>query len=233
MLHFRYMQAVILAAGRGTRMGTLTENTPKPMVSILGKPLLEWKLSALPEGITEVIITVGYLSEQIKAYFGEEWQGRKLTYLHQEVLNGTGGSMQIVKDHVGDSFLVTMGDDLYVTEDLESLMKFPYSILGRHTEEAEKFGILKVSETNELIGVTERPHGQQAGLINTGGYMLGKEFFTVPLVAISDTEYGLPQTLATLSDQVAIPVLTCTDWRPVGCPEDIPKAEEFIKKYYL
>lgn len=233
MVHFIYMQAVILAAGRGVRMGSLTENTPKPMVLILGRPLLEWKLSALPESITEVIITVGYLAEQIKEYFGTEWQGKKMTYVEQPVLNGTGGSIHAVKDYLQDHVLVTMGDDLYVKEDLENLMKFPYSILGRHTTEAEKFGILKVSDENKLIGVTERPHGQETGFINTGGYMLGKEFFTVPLVAISETEYGLPQTLATLSERVTIPVLTCTDWRPVGCPEDIPKAEEFIKKYYL
>lgn len=227
------MQAVILAAGRGTRMGALTENIPKPMVPILGRPLLEWKINALPENITEVIVTIGYLGEQIRSYFGTEWQGKKMTYVEQTVLNGTGGSIHAVKEHLEEQFLVTMGDDLYVTEDLENLTKLSYGILGLHTKEAEKFGILKVNENNELLAVTERPHGQREGFINTGGYMLCKDFFAVPLIAISETEFGLPQTLAQLAETVSIPVLTVTDWQPVGCPEDIPQAEAFITKYYL
>jgi bifunctional UDP-N-acetylglucosamine pyrophosphorylase/glucosamine-1-phosphate N-acetyltransferase len=227
------MQAVILAAGRGTRMGPLTENTPKPMVLILGKPLLEWKLNALPKSITEVIVTIGYLGEQIKEYFGTEWQGKKITYVEQTVLNGTGGSIHAVKEFLEEFFLVTMGDDLYVEEDLERLMELPYGILGLHTKEAAQFGILEVNEKNELLKVTERPHGYTEGFINTGGYMLQKDFFSAALVPITEIEFGLPQTLATLSGKITIPVITCTAWQPVGCPEDIPKADEFIKKYYL
>jgi NDP-sugar pyrophosphorylase family protein len=180
-----------------------------------------------------VIVTIGYLGEQITQYFGDEWQGKKMTYVEQTVLNGTGGSIHAVKVFLEENFLVTMGDDLYVQSDLEQLLALPYGILGLHTKEAERFGILEVNEKNELMGVTERPHGSTEGFINTGGYMLGKEFFGVPLVAITETEFGLPQTLATLSDKITIPVITCTAWQPVGSPEDIPKAEEFITKYYL
>lgn len=227
------MQAVILAAGRGVRMGPLTENTPKPMVRLLGKPLLEWKLESLPESITEVIVTVGYLGEQIKDYFGEVWQGKKMTYVHQEVLNGTGGSLQLVQEYLHDHFLVTMGDDLYVKEDLEKLAALPYAILGLQTNEAEKFGLLEVNEEQKMISVIERPHGHQTGFINTGAYMLGPEIFQVPLVPITETEFGLPQALATLTSQTPVAVLTATAWQPIGCPEDIPKGEEFIRRYYL
>lgn len=227
------MQAVILAAGRGTRMGTLTENTPKPMISLLGKPLLEWRLSALPESIEEVIITIGYLGEQIKEYFGNEWQGKKLTYVEQAVLNGTGGSIQLIEPLVRGPFLVTMGDDLYLKEDLEKLSHWSYGILGLYTAEAEKFGILEVNQEHELVGVTERPHGKLEGFINTGGYVLDQSFFQVPLAPITEAEYGLPQTLAVLAKDVPIPVLTATAWQPVGCPEDIPVAEDFIQKHYL
>ena len=59
------MQAVILAAGRGVRMGKLTENTPKPMLSLFGKPMLEWKLEMLPRVIDEVIFVIGYYGSQI------------------------------------------------------------------------------------------------------------------------------------------------------------------------
>ena len=227
------MQAVILAAGRGTRMGTITESIPKPMIPILGKPLLEWKLEALPKQVEEVVITIGYLGEQIKEYFGENFQGKKMVYVYQEELNGTGGSLQLVRPYLQEEFFVTMGDDLYITEDLEKLLATPNSILGLYTEEAEKFGLLQVNEKNEMVSVVERPHGHAAGFINIGAYYLDQSIFAVPLVAITEKEYGLPQTLAQLSQHQAIPVLTATAWQPVGCPEDIPKAEEFIQKYYL
>ncbi|KKQ79283.1 MAG: hypothetical protein UT03_C0063G0001, partial [Candidatus Moranbacteria bacterium GW2011_GWD2_38_7] len=65
------MQIVILAAGRGTRMKDLTDNVPKPMLQINGKPILAYKLEALPEEIDEVIFVVGYFGNQIQQYFGE------------------------------------------------------------------------------------------------------------------------------------------------------------------
>ena len=69
------MQAVILAAGRGVRMGALTESTPKPMLQIKGRTLLEYKLAALPEEVDEVIIVVGYLGGMIQSHFGGEYNG--------------------------------------------------------------------------------------------------------------------------------------------------------------
>ncbi len=227
------MQAVILAAGRGTRMRELCDSCPKPMVLILGKPLLEWRLETLPAEITEVIITIGYLGEQITEYFGAEWQGRKMTYVVQDELNGTGGSMKLLEPYITGPVLVTMGDDLYVTKDLQVILPHRFAMLGKYTKEAEKFGLLTTNEDDTLRKVTERPHGHQEGLINTGAYMVDRSFFAYPLVAISATEYGLPQTLASMVPDETILVRMATDWQPVGCPEDIPLAEEFIKKYFL
>src|SRR3989344_9593279 len=113
------MQAVILAAGRGTRMGKLTEEIPKPMLPLLGKPLLEWKLAMLPRTIDEVVLVVGYLEHRIQEYFGKQWKGRTLRYVYQKSLNGTGGALALTKEIARDRFLVTMGDDLYHPQDLK------------------------------------------------------------------------------------------------------------------
>ena len=116
------MQCVILAAGRGTRMGSFTDDVPKPMLPILGKPMLEWKLEMLPQEIDEVIITVGYLGGRISAYFGDTWKGRRMRYVRQDVLDGSGGSIKLVHDSVPLSFpvLVTMGDDFYHSGSIQS-----------------------------------------------------------------------------------------------------------------
>lgn len=230
------MQAVILAAGRGVRMGALTDTTPKPMVRILGKPLLEWKINALPEEIDEVIVTIGYLGEQIKEYFGDVWQGRKMTYVFQEVLTGSAGSVKLVEPFVTGPVLVTMGDDLYHPEDLKDFLKTPLeegAIGGLYVDNAAPFGLIDISEEGKLQSVVERPHNRETGFVCTGAYFLPQKYFEYPPVQISETEYGLPQTVVLMSQDMSVQVITARAWQPVGCPEDIPQAETFIKKYYL
>ena len=66
------MKAVILAAGEGVRMRPLTNNCPKPMIKILGKPILHHIIDALPDEVNEIILVVGYLGDQIENYFGKD-----------------------------------------------------------------------------------------------------------------------------------------------------------------
>ena len=230
------MQAVILAAGKGTRMRELCHDCPKPMVKLLGKPLLEWRLATLPESINEVILVVGYLQEQIKEYFGDQWQGRKITYVTQEILDGTGGAMRVLQPHLTGRVLVTNGDDLYHKDDLEELSVDESeggAVIGMDVEDAAKYGLLEVDDEGKLWSITERPHERQVGVVNTGTYIITDKFFDYPLVPISDTEFGLPQTLVQVAGEYPVRVLKARAWQPVGCPEDIPDAEAFIQKYFL
>src|SRR5437016_4983418 len=107
------MQAVILAAGHGTRMVELTQSVPKPMLTVAGKPLLEYKLDALPEKIDEVIIIVGYLGGVIQKHFGGLYDNKRILYVEQEKLDGTAGALWCAKDILHDRYLVMMGDDIY------------------------------------------------------------------------------------------------------------------------
>jgi NDP-sugar pyrophosphorylase family protein len=222
------MQCVILAAGKGTRMKELTHTTPKPMITVFGRPLLEYHLDFLPDVIDEVIFVVGYLGNKICEHFGSEWKGRKITYVEQTKLNGTAGAIHLAKEKVKGNFLVTMGDDLYCKEDLTALTQHPLSLLGYFTNNAEAFGLVTIDDSHHLLGVLERPHGFSEGLINTGAYMLNDAFFTYSPVQISDTEFGLPQTLVEMSQELPVKVEITKKWQPVGYPEDIPLAEQFL-----
>jgi len=91
---------VILAAGRGTRMNHLCNNCPKPMLAIQGKPKLEYTLDTLPENVDEVIFIVGYLKRIIQDHFGSEYKGKKIRYVEQKELNGTGGAIHLVKNMI-------------------------------------------------------------------------------------------------------------------------------------
>lgn len=229
------MQAIILAAGKGLRMGTLTATTPKPMLPLLGKPLLEWRLAMLPEAISEVILVVGYLGTQIESYFGSQWQGRSIRYIHHAKLDGTGGAIRQVFESgifVGPA-LVMNGDDIYAREDLERLLSYDSAVLACELEDASRFGLLATDVKGRLRGIIERPHAPGRGLVNTGAYMLDRTYFSALPVPISDTEYGLPQTLVLVGQTSAVSVLLTRAWQPVGQPEDIALGEAFLREYWL
>lgn len=225
------MQAVILAAGRGKRMGDLTLHAPKPMLKIKGKPILDYKIKALPKEIKEVVFIVGHCGENIKEYFGHEFDGRKITYVVQDVLNGTGGSIHAAKNLVRDKFLVIMGDDLYCRKDLEKMMESDLSILAREVDDPSRFGVLKTDNDGHLIEVIEKPQGFGKSLVNAAAYVLNKNFFDYELVPIGGGEFGLPQTMATMAGDYKIKVEKATDWFPITSPEDLVSAEDVIDKF--
>src|SRR3989344_2665566 len=107
------MQAVILAAGLGTRMGELTKRTPKPLLKIGDQNLLERNLENLPPEIKEVVLVIGYLGGQIRKHFGNKWRGRTIRYVEQKEPKGTAHALFICQELLEDRFLVLMGDDLY------------------------------------------------------------------------------------------------------------------------
>jgi len=109
------MKAVILAAGKGTRMKHLTASKPKPMVEICGKPMLEHLLMALRDsGIREFILVTGYFAEQVESYFlNGEALGIQIHYVRQQVQNGTGAAFHLAKALVGEeAFFAGYGDIL-------------------------------------------------------------------------------------------------------------------------
>jgi NDP-sugar pyrophosphorylase family protein len=106
------IQAVILAGGLGTRLGSLTRDMPKPMMSVAGKPYLEHQLRRLhKQGITNILLLTGYLGEQIQAYFGDgsDW-GLTIRYSREEIPMGTGGGLRDAANLLDQRFLLIYGD---------------------------------------------------------------------------------------------------------------------------
>src|SRR3989338_1354344 len=118
------MQVIILAAGRGTRFGKLTEKTPKSLLKVNGKPILEYTLSSLPSQIKEIHIVIGHLGNQIIGHFGNNYAGRKINYITSAELNGTGGAVWQARPFLKKGwFLVLNGDDIYWKNELTALVK--------------------------------------------------------------------------------------------------------------
>ncbi len=232
------MQCVILAAGRGKRMGDLTNNIPKPLLEVKGRPILEYTLINLPEKISEVIFIIGYKGDLIKSYFGNKWRNKKIKYVVQEKLNGTGGALHYAKEFLEDKFLVLNGDDLYYFLDLERLINNePPALLAKEMDNLGRLGAVKIDADGYLSEIIESGESRDENLklANIGVYLLNKEFFDYPLIKRvskpDDEEFGLPQTLGGMAKDYKIKVEKAEFWLPIGYPEDIIKAEKVIDKY--
>lgn len=229
------MQAVILAAGRGVRMGSLTSDLPKPMIPLKGRPILEYTLASLPDRVSEVIFIIGYKGEMIKARFGDNFGGRKISYVVQSELNGTAGALRAAEKFLKGEFLVMNGDDLYLRSDLENLIKENTpALLAKKFDDPERFGVVKVDGNGNLLEVIEsgKERDKSLNLVNIGAYFLDKDFFSYEpakkTAEASEKEFGLPQTLAQMSKDRKIKVVEADFWQPVSSPEDIPDAEKLV-----
>lgn len=120
------MKAVVLAAGKGTRMRELTQEIPKPMLKVQGRPILEHILNGIKDaGIREVFIVTGFRADVVEGYFGNgsQW-GLTIQYGRQAVQDGTGKAPELAKAFVGsDDFLLTYGDILVRPETYKDMMK--------------------------------------------------------------------------------------------------------------
>lgn len=226
------MKAVILASGKGKRMMPLTENTPKPMVKIHGKPILEYIINVLPLEITEIIMVTGYLEEQIHNYFGINFNGKKITYLHQENLDGTWQALKLVREHIGEgeSFLLLNSDDLQDAKSLQEIIKHKNALLVATHENPKKFGVVEVDDSGNILKVEEKPEYPKTNLVSTGVYVLGKNIFNYSDPEPVNGEYYLPSVFNNFLLDNQIKVVVTDNWTPLGTPEDVARAHDIINR---
>jgi UDP-N-acetylglucosamine diphosphorylase / glucose-1-phosphate thymidylyltransferase / UDP-N-acetylgalactosamine diphosphorylase / glucosamine-1-phosphate N-acetyltransferase / galactosamine-1-phosphate N-acetyltransferase len=224
------LQAVILCAGKGTRMLPLTEAVPKPMQIVAGKNLIEWKLEALPPEVKEAVLVIGYLGEQIREHFGDTWKGKAIRYVVQKELNGTAGALLSAKEILGERFLVMMGDDLYDRNDIAKLIASEWGICVQEVHQKEIGGEMLVDNAGNFVGMREERHFVEYGLANTGLYMLRHEILNIPPVPIggSSTEFGLPHTVAVIAKHTPVTLIKTQHWMQISKPDDLMRAEEFV-----
>lgn len=228
------MQAVILAAGRGSRMGKLTEDRPKPMIELAGKPLLEYKFDVLPDDVTDVIVVVGYFENVIRERFGSEYHGRKIVYVTQEnPVGGTADALWKAKDILKENFFVLNGDDLYAREDLDALRVYDWAILVQRVADTAGRAKVIMDVEHRVIDIIESSEGGGEGIVNTASYVLDTRIFDYPQIpkATGSRELGIPQTIIAASKVSGIPlnVVEAVGWIQIKNPEALAQAEARLK----
>ena len=173
-------QAIILAGGLGTRLGAISKNTPKPLLEVNGRPFLDHIILNIREqGVEKIILSVGYLAEQIISYFGD---GASLNvdieYVIETAPAGTGGALILSKDKMDDNFFVLNGDTIFDIDynDLARLHmeeKAMATIALREVDDSTRYGNVGM-EGNKVISYAEK---KQLGrdMINGGIYAMQKE----------------------------------------------------------
>jgi NDP-sugar pyrophosphorylase family protein len=182
------LKAVLLAAGFGTRLTPLSQSIPKPMIKILGKPILEHIIFRLSKyGVNEFLIITGHLGQQIQNYFGNGEQFNvKISYIDQIEIKGTGHATQLSEHFVDDaSFLVYLADTLIPNLDsfFSSLKnkEFEVELVSSliSSQQSSASGIINI-KNNLVVELNEKPVHSDSSLSWAGiAYFKSKKIFEI------------------------------------------------------
>lgn len=228
------MKAVILAAGKSTRLHPLTVNRPKVLMPVANVALLEHNLRQLLETklIDEAVIVVGFQSEQVMTKLGNKYGKIRLAYAFQIEQLGTGHALLQAEKHIGGEkkFLVLMGDDLYSSADLKKCLKHNNCTLAKKVQNISSFGKV-VSEKGVLKRIIEKPDDNGPGLSNTGCYALSHEIFKI-LKSVKKSNRGEIELTDAIQQLPNVAVEKAEFWQPITYPWSLLDANEALLKQH-
>jgi NDP-sugar pyrophosphorylase family protein len=213
------MDAIILAAGLGTRLRPHTLTTPKPLLLVQNRPILDWIIGALPP-VDRLVVVVNHLAEQIQGYLETQTHIQDWTTVRQEVPLGTGDALRVCRSLVAsDRLLVLNGDDLYGADDLARLAAKPAGLLAHPVNEPQKFGIVFPRDDGTLDVLMEKPDLDPPRLANIGAYLFPRSVFDIDLPLSPRGEYEITDAVSALAREGSFYVVQASFWLPIGTVE--------------
>ena len=227
------MKAVLMAGGFGTRIQPLTQSVPKPMVPLLGRPMMEHIITKVREaGIAEIVVLLYYMPEVIRGYFGDGSKfGVRLDYVLPDDDYGTAGAVKCAEERIDSTFLVLSGD--VVTDfDLVRILEFhrakrtPATITLTSVPNPLQFGVVITDASGRILRFLEKPGWGEvfSDTVNTGIYVLEPEVFgQIPKGRSFDFSKDLFPTYL----KEGTPIFGCKAegyWRDVGDPDSYREA---------
>ena len=224
------MKAVILAAGRGTRMLPLTATMSKGMIPVANRPLLEWTCSFL-DFCEEIVLVVSESQRDIIAGFSNN---PKVRLVFQEQPLGTGNALLCAEGLVKGKFLMIYGDDIYGEDDIKSVSEMDAPVMSSFVSENPKaYGVLEV-ENGLVRSLEEKPEKPKSNLVNCGLYLLDGSIFGIlkNLEKSPRGEYELTDALKLLIGQGKVRNHTLKTWVPLTYPWNILDANIHMLDMY-
>lgn len=239
------MKAVVLAAGQGVRLWPLTENRPKHMIPIGGRPIISHIIESLRKNrVSDVLVIVGYKKEAIQNFLGDGGRlGLHVEYLIQPQIAGTADAIRLAEDYVGsEPFLIVYGDQLITARSVEKVLTVHETYRNDNVmalvpvDRPEYYGLVSVEGSN-VKGIIEKPSARDVigNLVNAGLYVLKPEIFS----AIRDTrkskrgELEVTDSLQSLirhGSEVKAALIDRDSWVDIGRPWDLLEANERVLK---
>jgi dTDP-glucose pyrophosphorylase len=231
-------KAVVLAAGRGTRMRELTAQLPKPMIAVRGKPVLQHIVEGLRDaGIREFLIVVGYRGDTVRNFLGDGLRDNvSIHYATQTVQDGTGRVVELARDFVGDSpFVLSYGDILVDPANYKCVLDLPDNIEAIVTvtrgEDVSKGGAVFLNEQMELVDIREKSEAlEETSWYNAGLYAFRPSIFefTAKLKPSPRGEYELTDAIRELAhSRKTVKAIELTgEWADVRDPEILARLNQ-------
>lgn len=236
------MKAVVLAAGKGTRLRPLTDDKPKGMVEVDGEPLLTHCFEQLSElAVDELVVVVGYRKQNIIDYYGDVFDNIPITYTHQREQSGLAHALLTAETHIDDDFILMLGDNIFNAnlQDVVRRQQQDHADAVFLTEEvphedADRYGVCVTNGDREVTKVVEKPDDPPSNIVMTGFYTFSPAIFhACHLVQPSDRgEYEISEAIDLLIQSGrTINALHMDGWRvDIGYPEDRDQAERQLQE---
>ncbi len=229
------MKAVILAGGKGTRLGEISKEIPKPMVRIGGKPILEHQVDLLKRySIEDIIIITGYLSEVIETYFKDgSGFGVNISYYQESTPLGTTGGIKEVEDQLHEDFLVLYGD-VMINLDLNRLISYHRTHGGIATlvlhpnDHPQDSDLVELNEDGKVIVFHAKPHdpdGLFHNMVNAALYVLSPSILNI-LPKGKKADFGKDIFPRIVEDTWVLGYPTAEYLKDVGTPERLKEVTE-------
>lgn len=226
------VDAVMMAGGKGERLRPLTKDTPKPLLKVADKPIIDYNIeNLLKNGITHINVTVNYLGDQIEKHFKEPINDVKVTCVREPNYLGTIGSVKFVKKWYNDTILL-MNSDLFTNIDIESFYfhfikhNADMSVAGVPYNVSIPYGIFEIQNTREIIGITEKPSFHYYA--NAGIYLIKRELFNmIPNNCFFNVTDFMNNLLENNKRIIRFPIAGY--WIDIGKPEDYRNVQEFAR----
>lgn len=228
---------IILAGGLGTRLRGEVKDTPKSMALINGRPFLDYQLRQIQAaGLKRIILSTGYLGEQVQDYFGNRFVDMEILYSHEKEPLGTGGAVKLAFTQVKTPYaLVFNGDtmfrinvDMFFQRTIEKLANV--SIALRNVDNASRYGSVECDAEGRISSFNEKTNIPQPGLINGGIYLIASRYFR---------QFDFPEVFSLEKDFFGTQVkegyftgqVFDNYFLDIGIPEDYQRAQHEIGKF--
>ena len=224
------MDAVILAAGEGTRMRPLTETVPKPMLPVADRPLCAHTADAAVEaGAAELIFVVGYEADAVREHFNDTYRGVPVSFAVQREQRGTADAVRAAREHLDGPFAVLNGDNLYDPGSVAALFDAAPAVAAIEVENPRNYGVLSTTPAGDrVVGIVEKPDDPPTNLANAGAYAFPEaalEWLDVP--ESERGEYEITDVLARVIESASVTPITLSRWLDVGRPWELLAANEW------